>query len=121
LVPGPGLEPGYSAPKADVLPIRRSRKRSQILPKFRRAAHSPCGKSAVVRDGPADDRRDLGTSRVGDLAGVGPRDVWPISGNNALLPVRAPVRAFCYIGGAVSRTGEVAERFKAHAWKACVG
>src|SRR5229473_2623521 len=25
LVPGPGLEPGYSAPKADVLPIRRSR------------------------------------------------------------------------------------------------
>src|SRR5260370_28596070 len=24
LVPGPGLEPGYSAPKADVLPIRRS-------------------------------------------------------------------------------------------------
>jgi copper resistance protein D len=27
LVPGPGLEPGYSAPKADVLPIRRSRRR----------------------------------------------------------------------------------------------
>jgi hypothetical protein len=27
LVPGPGLEPGYSAPKADVLPIRRSRNR----------------------------------------------------------------------------------------------
>jgi hypothetical protein len=25
MVPGPGLEPGYSAPKADVLPIRRSR------------------------------------------------------------------------------------------------
>src|SRR6266852_6793476 len=36
LVPGPGLEPGYSAPKADVLPIRRSRKRckhrSYIMP-----------------------------------------------------------------------------------------
>jgi hypothetical protein len=25
MVPGPGLEPGYSASKADVLPIRRSR------------------------------------------------------------------------------------------------
>lgn len=30
LVPGRGLEPRYSAPKADVLPIRRSRKRLQI-------------------------------------------------------------------------------------------
>src|SRR5262249_5522663 len=37
LVPGPGLEPGYSAPKADVLPIRRSRNRSWNCSREKRA------------------------------------------------------------------------------------
>ena len=31
MVPGPGLEPGYSASKADVLPIRRSRNSKKSL------------------------------------------------------------------------------------------
>ncbi len=30
MVPGPGLEPGYSASKADVLPIRRSRNNTTL-------------------------------------------------------------------------------------------
>ena len=40
LVPGPGLEPGYSAPKADVLPIRRSRINNLAGPRSLKLTHS---------------------------------------------------------------------------------
>ena len=40
LVPGPGLEPGYSAPKADVLPIRRSRINNLAGPRYLKLTHS---------------------------------------------------------------------------------
>src|SRR6266481_345404 len=38
LVPGRGLEPRYSAPKADVLPIRRSRNRPNSVADARKCA-----------------------------------------------------------------------------------
>ena len=46
LVPGPGLEPGLSAPKADVLPIALSRNRGNSL-----AEEKECAKPGNVREG----------------------------------------------------------------------
>ena len=87
MVPGPGLEPGYSAPKADVLPIRRSRKRSQ---KFSR------GEQRCKPSG-------------GGKFGAGWGAVRSRAVSAKLMKV---VR---------TNNGEVSERFKEHAWKACVG
>ena len=100
MVPGPGLEPGYSASKADVLPIRRSR---NCIEKF----------SRQVSIRPSDSAK-LGAAQ-GGLNKLGPAAMRAHTDSAKLKNLLQRHAEAC------SSFGEVAERFKAHAWKACVG
>ena len=99
MVPGPGLEPGYSASKADVLPIRRSRNSRE---KFsRQVSIRPSGRRENIGNGESPAKCAGGSFLLNWKTRYGV--LW------------RPAATRC------SDDGEVAERFKAHAWKACVG
>ena len=53
MVPGPGLEPGYSASKADVLPIRRSRNCPRNFSRHLSPSHArkPLSMKIVLQEG----------------------------------------------------------------------